>query len=180
MSTVGDCEIVDVALNTSGGSFLARAGLIASSAVRTVTAACADDTLTRFRLRHPEDLVVRARREVVHGLPDRRGGDGLDDRIGHDRPGGGHEVRRPRELQGRLVGDVVAHFLALRRLGDHVGEAVGVEHPRAEPPADRAERDEEHAQNVQPRGRATVPTPSNDQAARPPGCVRRCRRCFTW
>src|SRR3954452_5626629 len=48
VSTVGDCEIVVVALRTFGGSFLARLGLMLSSAVRTVTAAWADETLTRF------------------------------------------------------------------------------------------------------------------------------------
>ena len=39
VSTRLDCEIVVVALRMSGGSFLASAGLIVSSAVRTVTAA---------------------------------------------------------------------------------------------------------------------------------------------
>ena len=46
-STVGDCEIVVVALNTFSGSFFASVGLIASSAERTVSAACAELTLTR-------------------------------------------------------------------------------------------------------------------------------------
>jgi hypothetical protein len=48
VSTVGDCEIVVVALSTFAGTLRARLGLMLSSAVRTVIAACADDTLTRF------------------------------------------------------------------------------------------------------------------------------------
>ena len=52
-STVGDCEIVVVALSTFGGSFFDNDGLIVSSAERTVSAACADDTFTRF------DWVIR-------------------------------------------------------------------------------------------------------------------------
>jgi hypothetical protein len=52
-STVGDCEIVVVALSTLLGSFLASRGLTLSSAARTVIAACADETFTR------RDCVIR-------------------------------------------------------------------------------------------------------------------------
>ena len=47
MSTVPDCEMVVVASRMLGGSFLANAGLMVSSAVRTLTAASAESTLTR-------------------------------------------------------------------------------------------------------------------------------------
>ncbi len=54
------------------------------------------------------------------------------------------EVRR--EPERRLVGDEVAHVLALGRLGHDVAEAVGVEHARRQPPTGRAERHENHAE----------------------------------
>ena len=50
MSTLPDCEIVVVALSTFGGSLFATAGLIVSSALRTVIAASAESTFTRRAL----------------------------------------------------------------------------------------------------------------------------------
>ena len=47
-STVLDCEMVVVALKTFGGSLSASAGLIVSSALRTVIAASAESTFTRW------------------------------------------------------------------------------------------------------------------------------------
>jgi hypothetical protein len=47
MSTLLDWEMVVVALKTFGGSLFASAGLIVSSALRTVSAASAESTFTR-------------------------------------------------------------------------------------------------------------------------------------
>ena len=131
------------ASSTFAGSFFASDGLIVCSAERIVVEACCASMSTRRPLAAAEHLLVRPHREVADRVLDRRRRDRRRDRVGDGLAGGGDEVRRAGEAQRRLVGDVVPHRLALRRLGDDVGEALVVEHAGVEPPAERGERDEE-------------------------------------
>ena len=162
---MSDCDTVAVASSTLAGSFFASAGLIVCRALRIVTAASCELTSTRRAPRAWNTCWWAREHEVVDRLLDRRRGHGGGDRVGHHGPRRRHEVRRAGEPERRLVGDVVAHFLALRCLGRDVGEAVGLEHPGGEPPAEGAEHDEQGAR----RARAGAPS----SARIPPRAVMR-------
>ena len=148
-STVLDCEMLVVVAQHVGWELVRERGVD-----RLERAAHGDRGFCGVDV-HPagaagaEDLLVGAFGEVVDRLGDGWGEERGRERVGDDRAGGGHEVRGAGEPQGRLVGDVVAHLLALGGLGDDVTEAVGAEHPRGEPPTGRAERHEQHAQRGQ-------------------------------
>ena len=124
-----DCEMLVVALNTLGGSLLASAGLIVSSALRTVTAASAESTFTRRAplarkiwswARSAKSWIASVTGAVASAAATASVtiGRAADTKF---------EVRASRKR--RLVGDVVAHLLALGGLGDDVTEAVGAQHP---------------------------------------------------
>ena len=85
-----------------------------------------------------------------------------------DRARRGHEVRRAREPQGRLVGDVIADLLVLGGLGGDVGEALRLEHARREPPAERAQHDQHRTgDGEQPHRPAAESLPASSHE----GCI---------
>ncbi len=148
-STAEFCETVADASRTFAGSFFESDGLIVWSAERIVVAAAAESMSTRraARARNTCSWARTANSRIASST----GGVAMaaDERFGDDRACGRDEVGRPGEPQRRLVRDVVADLLLLRRLGDDVAEAVVVEHAGVEPPAGRAERHEQHAQRGQ-------------------------------
>ena len=85
VSTLGDCEIVVVALRTLAGTLRARLGLTLSSVVRTVIAGLGGRDAHPALLGEAEDLVVGVDREVVHCFLDRWCRDRLGNGVGDDR-----------------------------------------------------------------------------------------------
>ena len=139
-----------------------------SSAVRTVTAACADDTLTRRS--SVKRKIWSWARTAKSRTASSTGGVAMAWETASATIGRAadtkFEVRG--EPQRRLVGDVVAHLLALRRDRDHVGEPVGVEHARAEPPPHGAERDQD---NTEQCDETDAPSPPTRRASIGLGCL---------
>ena len=132
------------ASSTLAGSFFASAGLIDCNAERIEVDVCWASMSTRRAARASKTCSCAADGELADRVLDRRGGDRGRDRVGDHRAGRGDEVRRTGEAERRLVRDVVAHLGLLGRLGDDVGEAVVVDDPSVEPPADAGEH-EQHA-----------------------------------
>ena len=170
VSTAEFCDTVADASSTLAGSFFERDGLIVSQ-----RGADGGRGLLRVDVDaavHPglEHLVVGPHRELANRILDRRGGDCRGQRVGDERPGAGDEVGRPGEPQRRLVGEVVAHLLLLRRLRDHVREPGVVEHPGVEPPSEGRERDEQAARERHP---PDAPAPERPPGRRRPRLHRR-------
>ena len=113
----------------------------------------------------PEDLLVRAFREIVDRLVDGCGVDRSRDRVGDDRARSRHEVRGAGEPQCGLVGDVVAHLLTLGGLGDDVGEALRAQDLRRKPPARRAEDHEQDAERRQQPNCPAAQPPARDHGS---------------